>query len=100
MIKELDKAGKEVGKDIGMDKTDAENTHRANAVKFINNKITVYKALSNDLTVYFGAKVKALADKNRQAKAICVKALSYKYKNESAGVGGSYDDIFNGVQIV
>ena len=100
MIKELDKASKETVKGIGMDKTDAENTAKANAVKFINNKITVYKALSNDLTVYFGAKVKALADKNRQAKAICVKALSYKYKNESAGVGGAYSDIFSGVEIV
>lgn len=100
MIKELDKASKEVTKSISMTNTDDENTNRANAIKYMNNKITVFKALSNDLTVYFGAKVKALADKNRQAKAICVKALSYKYKNESASMSGSYSDIFGGVEIV
>ena len=69
-------------------------------IKWTNNRITVYKALSNDLTIYFGAYVKALNDRNRQAKAICVKALSYKPTTESATFDGGYGDIFSGVEIV
>jgi hypothetical protein len=96
-IKTVDKSADTAVKN-NMDKVaqDADN-----AIKGHNNKITVYKALSNDLTVYFGAVTKALADKNRQAKAICVKALSYNYKNESATLEeGSYSNIFDDVAIV
>lgn len=68
-------------------------------IKYNDAKIKVLKAYCNDVTVYYGAYLKGLADKNRQAKAICVKALSYKH--EAATVyEGSYDDIFAGVQIV
>ena len=102
IIKKLETAAKNIDKSIDT-KTDSDNTiHNKDAgIKGINNRIAVYKALSNDLTVYFGAVTKALADKNRQAKAICVKALSYKH--ESAGVAeaaGEYGDIFAGVEIV
>lgn len=102
IIKKLETAAKDVDKSIDV-KTDSDSTIRNKdaGIKGINNRIAVYKALSNDLTVYFGAVTKALADKNRQAKAICVKALSYnKAKNESAVVEGTYGDIFAGVEIV
>lgn len=80
------------------DQTSIDN--RVSHTKARYNKIDVFKALSNDLTVYFGAVTKALADRNRQAKAICVKALSYKANNESAVAEGGYNDIFAGVEIV
>lgn len=69
-------------------------------IKYLNNKITVFKALSNDFTVYFGAKVKALNDRNRQAKAICVKALSYKHEAATVAESAVYGDIFAGVEII
>jgi len=76
-----------------------DNESADNATKAATNRVTVYKSFSNDLTVAFGAVSKAIVDRNRQAKAICVKALSYKH--ESATVyGGGADDIFANVQIV
>ena len=105
IIKILDNAIKTIDKGINSDIKSGNYDQKFvddknNAIKYINNKITVYKALSNDLTVYYGAYVKALTDRNRQAKAICVKALSYKANNESASVSeGSYD-IFSGVEII
>lgn len=101
IIKKLEKVAKDVDKSIDV-KTDSDSTikNKDAGIKGVNNRITVYKALSNDLTVYFGAVTKALADRNRQAKAICVKALSYnKAKNESATLEGGYADIFAGVEI-
>lgn len=100
LIKKNDEA---TGKSLEGDGTmqDKDNQHRSAQNTLFNNRITVYKAFCNDMTVYFGAYVKALADKNRQAKAICVKALSYKH--ESASVydeSGTYGDIFAGVKIV
>ena len=79
--------------------TDSDNATLNNNVKYATNKISVYKSLSGDLTAYFGAVTKALADRNRQAKAICVKALTYKAKNESA-VAEGYNNIFAGVEII
>lgn len=106
IIKDLEKDIKEQDKaiDAGLKAntlSDADKTTKVNHVKCLNNKVDVYRAFSNDVTVYFGAKVKALNDKNRQAKAICVKALSYKATNESAAVAeGAYDNIFSGVEIL
>ena len=68
-------------------------------IKKLNRDIDVYKAFSNDVTVYFGAKAKALADMNRQAKAICVKALSYKHEAATVAESNTFD-IFAGVEIV
>ena len=101
IIKKLETVAKNIEKSVDA-KTDNDNTikNKDEGIKGVNNRIAVYKALSNDLTVYFGAVTKALADKNRQAKAICVKALSYKAKNESATLGEGAFDIFAGVEIV
>ena len=103
IIKKLENVAKEIDKSIDKDvkggSTDDNSIQtRDKAIKGVNNKITVYKALSNDLTVYFGAVVKALNDKNRQAKAICVKALSYKH--EAATLESAELDIFAGVEIL
>ena len=71
-------------------------------VKLANNIINILQASSNDITVVCGLWVQALKDRNRQSKAFCVKALSYKNKNESAMYTESAydaDDIFAGVMI-
>lgn len=104
IIKKLENVAKSIDSSItkdGANASDASIQNRDAGIKGINNRIAVYKSLSNDLTVYFGAVTKALADRNRQAKAICVKALSYKAANESATVSeGGYSDIFAGVEIL
>ncbi len=100
IIKKLEVAAKAIDKSVDV-KTDSDSTikNKDAGIKGINNRITVFKALSNDLTVYFGAVTKALADRNRQAKAICVKALSYKHEAATVAEGG-YHNIFDGVEII
>ena len=70
------------------------------AIKACNQYTKILKALSNDSTVATGMLCQALKDRNRQAKAICIKAVSYgaKHKNESAMFTDS-DDLFAGVTI-
>ena len=64
----------------------------------LNGEITVCKAVSNSITMLCGMLCTALKDRNRQCKAICVKAISYKH--ESAMVGGYTDDsIFGNVTL-
>ena len=65
----------------------------------INDNIAIAKAYSNDITIAFGMLSGAAKDANRQAKALCVKVLSYKPKNESAMYSKSYsdNDLFAGV---
>ena len=125
-LKKLDKLPEQIRKyvksdegikDIGTDKTgggrtnhqfyDATNkvnTDKVEAyVKVVNNGLDVCRSIANDITVGFGVLVQAYKDRVTQAKAICVKALSYKH--ESAMVSESYsdydsDDIFSGVNII
>lgn len=101
-IKNLEKA-----KDIvlnGMDtKTDSEaelnnNSTRINA---ISKKVELEKGLTTIYTTAYGAEIGAIKDRNRQAKAICVKALnsgSKKSTEESAIYG--VEDIFANVEII
>jgi hypothetical protein len=98
-IKELDKDINKDLKSISLDNEEYKNKAANDNIKLLSNYITVLKAYSNDLTVYFGATTKALADRNRQAKAICVKALSYKHEAATVAEGG-YSSLFDGVQIV
>lgn len=81
---------------------DIGSTRRDDITKNINNKISLMKAESNDMTIMFGMIVQAVKDRNRQAKAICVKAIGYN-KKESANYGyygeSSVDDLFAGVTI-
>lgn len=98
IIKDLEKQATEIGKGVKYDAPD--NDAKSKSISCLNNKISVYKAFSNDLTVYFGAVTKALADRNRQAKAICVKAMSYKHESAGVAESGNYADIFAGVSII
>ena len=76
-----------------------QNENRNTMIDNINNDITTWKAYANDLVVFYGAYVKALKDKNRQAKAFCVKLMGYKPKNESASYYDN-DDIFASVNMI
>lgn len=75
--------------------------HKDKITKAIDKSIAGYKTTSNAITVAFGMIVQAIKDRNRQAKAICVKAIGYKH--EAAGYysysESSVDDLFAGVTI-
>lgn len=93
-INSLDKLLKEGDKNDKYETDDGRNKAN-NATKCINNDITIWKAYSNDLTVAFGVKCQAAKDANRQAKALCVKVLSYNKKESARLESGS--DIFSNV---
>lgn len=100
-IKTLERVEKEF---IKFDKKDNEDTTKLKngKIKVVNDIVSIAQSTSNDVTVAYGLLVQAFKDRNRQSKAICVKALSYKNKNESARLyESSYDanDIFAGVVI-
>lgn len=94
IIKTLDKLPEKYAKVSG-----ATEENKSNQAKYVNNKIDLLKAASNDYTAAFGAAVGALKARNRQAKAIAVKALSYKAKNKATYSESSVDDIFASVVI-
>ena len=77
--------------------TDSEVEKSNIRLKNLNDAVTLAKEGSQILTTAYGVYIGALKDRNRQAKAICVKALGYKPKNESASLLD--DDIFAGVSI-
>lgn len=102
VIKSLNKNLADFNKDVNeniKNKTDDEIKGANDLITAVNNRITVAKAISNDVTVIFGTCSAAAKDANRQAKALCVKVLSYN-KKESAGVSESAGDIFAGVNFV
>jgi hypothetical protein len=105
IIKALETKQKEVNKFDKAERDDPDGAEisktKNDANKVINGAITIYKSLSNDITVACGMVCQALKDRNRQAKAICIKAVSYsnKHKNESAVYTGSDDDLFASVTI-
>ena len=105
IIKAVDKKTKEFGKVTDDEKPDTDaakaiSKSKEDAIKACNQGIKVLRSLSNDATVMSGMLCQALKDRNRQAKAICIKAVSYnsKKKNESA-VYSDTDDLFAGVTI-
>lgn len=112
-IKELDKWETEVNKKDAVfgdslkqkgavRDTPISDPRKDKVTKIINYEISLYKALSNTYTIAFGMITQAVKDRNRQAKAICVKAIGYN-KKESANYGyygeSSVDDLFAGVTI-
>ena len=88
IIKDLDNAERSVEKSDVSTKTGLTRAYAATT--------TLLKSRMDILTLWSGAKLKAMKDENAQAKSICVKLLTYKPKNESAGFvhteGGSYLD--------
>lgn len=89
LISELDKAANKAAKDTEND--------RSNYIKAIDEQIAINKANSDMTTVSCGVLIQAVKDRNRQAKAICVKVMGTKVKKESATLESG--DIFAGVEI-
>jgi hypothetical protein len=97
-IKALDKCANDFNKEFNKDvksKSDDEIKGANNGTQLINNAIAEQKAFSNDMTVAFGMMSQAAKDANRQAKALCVKVLSYNKKESARLESGS--DIFSNV---
>lgn len=61
-------------------------------ISLISRYNSLIKSASNILALINGAILTAIKDQSRQAKAICVKALTFKPKNESASL---FDDDFH-----
>lgn len=95
LIKALDKKIKEFAKRDDASQADSEAVGKSKdaAIKVLNARIRIAKSLSNDYTIACGAICTALQERNRQAKAICIKAVSYSQKkqNESAVSESGYD---------
>ena len=98
MIKEIEKNMKETNAGY-KDSDDGKVTKTdkvTNNTKFVNTKISIYRGVSSIATQMFGAALTASKDMNRQARAICAKAIvkSGKINEESAGSeyfgGGSF----------
>ncbi len=103
LLKVLDKLPSEIRKQYpyNSDKklTDQQDKRVNNAIHNINSWYDISKSGSNDITVAFGMIIQAYKDRNRQAKAICVKALSYKHEAAMVSESSYSDDIFAGVVI-
>lgn len=89
-IKALDKYKKDI---------DKEDNDKDTKIKNINGIIDLQKSISHDLVKVYGIIVGALKQRNRQSKAMCVKALSYKKENTKSGIGESVYDLFSNVVI-
>jgi hypothetical protein len=108
LIRNLDNYQKEVDKEFSEKNKNgktADNTDIAMAnrkTQNISDEITIWKSMSNDYTVAYGMYVQALKDANRQAKALCVKVISYNKKESANYESASYanDDIFSDVKFV
>lgn len=95
-IKELEKAEKDL---VNAKETTAEaQTTQGKRIRAVNVVIKAYKAVTGVNTTVFGAYLQALKDQSRQAKAICVKALTYKPKNESGIEVGTTGSFLEGVE--
>lgn len=82
-IKELERKEKEFLKAIpSKDGKSAETAFKAACAKHASNRISLMRTKLNTLQVVNGAILSALKDENRQAKAVCVKLLTYKPKTE------------------
>lgn len=69
-------------------------------IKDTNNQISAEKTKMSILQTVNGAILTAIKDQNKQARSVCVKAMSYKPKNESGlPVNEGTEDFWNSIQI-
>ena len=96
LIKNIDNEEKEINKKINAKDNEAANKYN---FKILSATGDLYRHFSDILTTYYGTMIQALKDRNRQAKAICVKAMSYKAESASYGYKESYsysnNDLFD-----
>ena len=81
--------------------SDISEKYKDRLTKYVNFQVSLKRSASNDITTAFGMIIQAVKDRNRQAKAICVKIIGYKNESASYGYYGesSVNDIFAGVTI-
>lgn len=78
IIKKLEKAEKEAANKAAKDKTDVSEANKNDQA--YNILISYWKAYASCATTYHSAYMRALGARNRQAKAICTKALTSAMK--------------------
>ena len=99
-IKELESIQKEYSKITDTERSNEEESkNRTNVTKATSNVISLWEDNSNTLTTFFGMVIQWYKDRNRQAKAICVKALGYNKKESYSYSESSVNDLFAGVTI-
>lgn len=80
LVKELNAKEKEIGNTYGDDAT--ANTGKAAAIRMISKYVEASKIHLNITQQVQGMMMSALKQESRQAKAVCVRLVSYKPKNE------------------
>lgn len=100
LIKDTDNIEKEAlkvatNKDTADDKKESESK----IVRVASIASEMLKEASSIVTIVNGAKMTALKDNNRQAKAVCVKLLTYKPKNEGTEYQNYDGSILGGVTL-
>lgn len=98
-IKELDKKEKEYTK-IVPDKDEAVSAQASTAVAYISTYSGLLRDKANILQIVNGAILSAIKAENRQAKAVCVKLLTYAPKNESYVGEATTGSFLDSVQLV
>ena len=95
LINEIDNAAKDMEKYASEEDKKAvatkgeepKATLSTNRASYLRYKADIFRSVSNDYTIAFGVLLDAYKDRNRQARAICVKCLGLK--QESASYYGS-----------
>ena len=91
-IKNVDKAEKEISNELPDKAEEKDKDAKAGFVAYCGAYSGFLRTKESINTQAYGAWLQAVKDENRQAKAVCVKLMSYKPKNESASYyeeGGS-----------
>lgn len=78
IIKRLEKAEKEAANNAAKDKTDVSEANKTDQAYSV--LISYWKAYANCASIYHNTYMRALGARNRQAKAICTKALTKSFK--------------------
>jgi hypothetical protein len=98
-IKDVEKVEKELLKAIP-NKTDANETALSSKKVRVAHIISDFLRQNGSMaSIVNGAKMAAIRDLNRQSKAVCVKLLTYKPKNESSTVYHTEGGIFGNVTL-
>ena len=94
ILKQLTADEKEISNAIKSSKNEAMDTARSAAIRYISARSEAEKVRLSLGQKAQGLVMSAMKQEYRQAKAICVKLINYKPKNESVDlIGGAFGDI-------
>lgn len=82
IIKSLNNQEKQITESLNSVEKDKQEAI-VDAIRYASTASSAYKTIVNLLQTIQGAKMSAMKQENRQAKAVCVKLLRYKPKDES-----------------